>query len=200
MSGAPISPGELITIYGSNLADAPQSNTTQVFLGSQSLAPPLYSRPGQLNVQVPYDVPLNRQYQIAVQRDSMLSVPDQLLIAAAQPGIFIVNQRGQGAITLSDGVTLAQPGTPAGIGETVVIYCASLGAVSPSGALEKTVNSVGVSMGGQTAQVSFSGLTPGFVGLYQVNAVVPNVASGNAVPVVLTVASQTSPAALMAVK
>jgi len=51
------------------------------------------------------------------------------------------------------------------------------------------------------AQVAFSGLTPGFAGLYQVNAVVPSgIAAGDTVPVVLSVAGQTSPAVTMAVR
>ena len=48
-------------------------------------------------------------------------------------------------------------------------------------------------IGGQPAQVLFSGLTPAFAGLYQVNAVVPSgIAIGDTVPVTITVAGQTS--------
>ena len=118
---------------------------------------------------------------------------------------------GQGSIVKSDQVTLAQPGTPAGIGETVVIYCTGLGAVTPAvkeGApapstppLSTTVNPVTLTIGGKAAQVAFSGLTPGFAGLYQVNAVVPaGITTGDTVPVILSVAGQTSPAVNMAVR
>lgn len=118
-------------------------------------------------------------------------------------GIFPVNEQGT--------VTLAQPGTPASIGDTVVIYCTGLGAVSPSVAAgapapitppySTTVNPVTVTIGGQTAQAPFSGLTPGYAGLYQVNTVVPaGITTGNAVPVTITVAGQTSPAVTMAVQ
>jgi adhesin/invasin len=111
----------------------------------------------------------------------------------------------------SDGVTLAQPGTPASIGETVVIYCTGLGAVTPAvkegspapstPPLSTTVNQVTVTIGGQAAFVAFSGLTPGYAGLYQINAVVPSgIATGDAVPVVLSVAGQTSPAVTIAVR
>jgi len=95
-----------------------------VLLGNQPL-PILYTSAGQLNVQVPYGVPVNTQYQLTVQHGSTLSLPESLVVAAAQPGIFTVNLSGtgQGVIMKSDGVTLAQPGTPASIGETVVIYC-----------------------------------------------------------------------------
>jgi uncharacterized protein (TIGR03437 family) len=56
-----------------------------------------------------------------------------------------------------------------------------------------------VSIGGQNANVSFAGLTPTLVGLYQVNVTMPaGVTPGNAVPVMLTVAGQTGPAAIIA--
>jgi uncharacterized protein (TIGR03437 family) len=213
--GVPIAPGGLITIYGQNLADGvgqsnglplpEQLNGTQVLLGNQRL-PILYTNPGQLNVQVPYGVPVNTQYQLTVQRGDVLSVPQPLIVAQAQPGIFTVNQQGtgQGSIVRSDGVTLAQPGTPASIGETVVIYCTGLGTVTPTvpegvpapipPPLSKTDNPVTVTIGGEVATVNFSGLTPGNPGLYQINAVVPSgIVTGDAVPVVISVAGQTSP-------
>jgi uncharacterized protein (TIGR03437 family) len=64
-----------------------------------------------------------------------------------------------------------------------------------------TVNKVTVQIGGADAQVLFSGLTAGFAGLYQINAVVPpTAATGNAVPVTITVAGQTSSVVTMAVQ
>jgi adhesin/invasin len=189
-----------------------QLNGTQVLLGDTPL-PILYTSTGQLNVQVPYTTPVDTQYQLTVQRGVTLSVPQSLAVAKAQPGIFTMNQQGtgQGIIMKSDQVTLAQPGTPAGIGETIVIYCTGLGAVTPAvkeGApvpmpppLSPTVNPVTVTIGGKAAYVAFSGLTPGFAGLYQINAVVPTgITTGDAVPVVLSAAGQTSPAVTIAVR
>jgi uncharacterized protein (TIGR03437 family) len=220
VAGVPIAPGSLITIYGSNLADAqglastlplPQSQSgAQVFLGNLPL-PILYTSSGQLNVQVPFSTPVNTNYQLSVQRDSLVSLPEQLVVAEANPGVFTVNEQGtgQGVIFKSDGVTLAQAGTPANQGETVVIYCTGLGPVSPpvpEGApappspLSNTVNAVTVTIGGQNAPVSFSGLTPGYPGLYQINAVVPNGVSGDEVPVVVMAAGQTSPPVTLAVQ
>jgi uncharacterized protein (TIGR03437 family) len=57
-----------------------------------------------------------------------------------------------------------------------------------------------VTIGGRNADVSFSGLAPGFVGLYQVNVKVPDgAAPGNAVPVVLTIGGATSNTATIAI-
>jgi adhesin/invasin len=74
------------------------------------------------------------------------------------------------------------------------------GAATPLSPLVNAVNSVTVTIGGQPAEVKFAGLTPGFAGLYQVNAVVPAGVSGNAVPVVLQVSGQTSTSVAMAVR
>jgi uncharacterized protein (TIGR03437 family) len=213
-AGVPIAPGSLITIYGTNLAEGSgqaaglplpqQLNGTQVKIGDR-VVPLLYTSTGQMNVQVPFDAPVNTQYQVTVQRGNALSVPESLVIAAAQPGIFTLNQQGtgQGVIMRSDQVTVAKPGTGAEIGETVVIYCTGLGSVTPgvavgtpapSSPLSKTVNPVTVTIGGKQAAVQFSGLTPGWAGLYQINAVVPSgVTPGDQVPVVLSMAGQTSP-------
>jgi len=220
--GVPITPGGLIAVYGGNLSDGVgqstslpllrQLNGTQVQLGNQTL-PILYTSAGQLNVQVPYGVGVNTQLQLTVQHGSTLSLPESLVVAAAAPGIFTLNESGtgQGIIMKSDGVTLAQPATPANIGETVVIYCTGLGAVTPAvtegspapfSPLAWTVNPVTVTIGGVAAPApSFNGLTPGLAGLYQVNVAVPaGIATGDAVPVTLSVAGQSSPAVTIAVR
>jgi uncharacterized protein (TIGR03437 family) len=86
---------------------------------------------------------------------------------------------------------LADAAHPATKGETVLIYCTGLGVVSspPDDGTaangQATVATTTVTIGGVSAAVSFSGLAPGFVGLYQVNAAVPSgIASGNQ-PVVI---------------
>ncbi len=214
-SGAPIAPGELIAIKGANLATGSMtnlnlplpssSNGTQVLLGTQPL-PILYSSAGQMNVQVPFTVPINTTYQLTVQNGNALSAPQTIVIAPVQPGIFTTNEQGFGQADIfhADDVTLAQPGTPAAIGDVVVIYCTGLGAVTPAvdagqGApstppLSTVVNPVTVTIGGKNAQILFAGLTPGAPGVYQINAVVPSgVQPGDAVPVIINSAGQFSP-------
>ena len=95
-------------------------------------------------------------------------------------------------------------------GESITIFCTGLGAVTnrpANGAvatgspLSTTTTAPTVTVGGIPSQVSFSGLAPGFVGLYQVNVQVPsNAPSGNAVPVVLTIAGAISNTANIAVQ
>ena len=58
-----------------------------------------------------------------------------------------------------------------------------------------------MTVGGIRAEVLFAGLAPGFAGLYQVNAILPDgVGSGDIVPVVLRTQGQVSPPATIAVR
>jgi uncharacterized protein (TIGR03437 family) len=62
---------------------------------------------------------------------------------------------------------------------------------APLTPLSRTVAPITVTIGGVPATVAFSGLTPEYVGLYQVNLVVPSgIAPGNQVPVTLSVAGK----------
>jgi uncharacterized protein (TIGR03437 family) len=93
---------------------------------------------------------------------------------------------------------------------TILIYCTGLGPVTnqpatgspaPSSPLAETTNQPTVSIGGVTATVSFSGLAPGYVGLYQVNALVPaGVAAGSAVPMTISIGGATSNTATIVVQ
>jgi uncharacterized protein (TIGR03437 family) len=123
--------------------------------------------------------------------------------------LFAINSAGtgQGAIQISNTVIFAAPvnsipgaqSRPAAVGDFLTIYCSGLGDVVPRPAdgvgagtgaqLSSTVLTPTVSIGGVAAQVAFAGLSPGFVGLYQVNVLVPAgvPSANNAVPVVLTI-------------
>jgi uncharacterized protein (TIGR03437 family) len=95
-------------------------------------------------------------------------------------------------------------------GEYLSIYCTGLGpvanqpvngAASPANPLSTTMNTPAVTIGGVAAPVSFSGLAPGFVALYQVNVQVPdNAPTGNEVSVVLTIGGATSNTVTVAVQ
>jgi adhesin/invasin len=80
------------------------------------------------------------------------------------------------------------------------MYALGLGAVTPTLAIgdgtpsspyEYAVGPVTVTIGGIPATVLFAGLTPGYVGLYQVNVMMPGgVAPGSQVPVTVSVAGK----------
>jgi uncharacterized protein (TIGR03437 family) len=217
----PIAPGSLVTLYGANLAErvtgvSPlplpvESEGTEVLLGGQAL-PILFASPGQINAQLPFNLPSNAVLQVVVRRRQQISVPESFVVAAAQPGIFTKNQQGtgQGIVVRADQVTLAEPGTPARRGEAIVIYGTGLGPVtqsvgpgapSPASPLASVVSPVTVTVGGRPASVLFAGLTPGFAGLYQVNAILAaDTPVGNAVPLTIRVDGQESNAVEIAVQ
>jgi len=202
-----VSPGSILAIFGDKLAATPVRASTvplptelggvSVILGGQVL-PLLFVSERQVNAFVPFNAILNAQLPLVVSRGTSYSVPEMLIVAEAQPAIFTLDSsgRGQGVIVRNE-EGVADATYPVRPGDEVVIYATGLGGVSPSvvsGAasplapLAQVVASVEVRIDGKPARVDFSGLTPFFVGLYQVNAQVPaGVSAGTAVPVVLTV-------------
>ena len=213
---APLAPGSLITLFGTNLAQG-QGTASNVPLplnlaGSSLLfagrsAPLLFANNGQVNAIVPYGIAVNTPQQVVVSSSSSISVPQSVILAAAAPGIFTVNASGQGqgiivGVDANGDQPIADAAHPVKAGQAIVIYCTGLGEVNPAVStgtaapltqLSNTIAPIGVTVGGVAANVLFSGLTPGFVGLYQVNATVPNgVAAGSQVPVTLTGAGQQS--------
>lgn len=131
-----------------------------------------------------------------------LTVP----VIAAQPGIFTYNVCGSnfGAILHPNSPHLADTGHPASAGETVVIFCTGLGVVVPapldgSPALEaaQTTIPATVTIREMDAPVDYAGLSPGFVGLYQINARVPSgLPAGNQAVIVTMSGTQSSIALL----
>ena len=174
--------------------------------------PILYASAGQVNVQVPYNLSVNTQHQITITRGGVIASPEMVNVAASRPGIFTKTQTGTGQATIfkSDGATMAEPASPAAIGEAIVIYASGLGEVnppvntglaSPLSPLSRTLNDVQVIVGGIAANVTFAGLAPGFSGLYQINAVVPAGAPvGDAIEVTLEVAGQQSRPVTIAIR
>jgi uncharacterized protein (TIGR03437 family) len=150
---------------------------------------------------------VNTNQQVLLQWGTAYAPPVYVDVAAAAPGIFAYGTLG---IVTDAAGNLIGPGNPAHAGDVVVIYCAGLGvvapavgdgAVTPNAPLSKTQNAVAVTVGGQNAAVQFAGLTPGFNGLYQINATVPQgIAPGDQVPVSITVAGQASAAVYLSVR
>jgi uncharacterized protein (TIGR03437 family) len=109
-------------------------------------------------------------------------------VLTAAPGLFTFAS-GQAVVQNSD-FTLNGPGNPIKAGGTIVAYLTGSGPVSPAVAngapgpssppLAQVTSPFSATIGTATAQVSFAGLAPGFVGLLQMNIVVPaGLASGD---------------------
>jgi uncharacterized protein (TIGR03437 family) len=88
-----------------------------------------------------------------------------------------------------------------GTGLGAVSHEPKLGNPSPASPLAGTIATPTVTIGGVEANVNFSGLAPGYVGLYQVNIQIPDAApSGDAVPVILSIGGATANTATIAVQ
>jgi uncharacterized protein (TIGR03437 family) len=214
-ANAPVAPGSLISIFGSNLAAA-SANADSIPLSTQLssvtvtfngvLAPMLavvHGTGDQINAQVPWEVVTTGPAQVVVSRNGVTSAPMSVPIASAQPGIFSIPAGVGQAVAFgnSDGQLAAPSGSipglnthPAKIGDptTLVILATGLGPVNPpvvtgnipaSGVVSKTVTTPTVLVGNVPAQVVFSGMTPQFVGVYQINIIIqPGTPTGNAIP------------------
>ena len=137
-------------------------------------APLLYVSAGQVNVQVPYEVAGKTTTDVVVSYFGAVGKTTTLSVAPTSPAIYtiIVNQDG----------TFNSASNPAPRGSYPTIYILGLGLVSPPvgtgtpaslTAISSAVAAVTVTMGGLDSSVYFSGLTPGSVGLGQVDAQVP---------------------------
>jgi uncharacterized protein (TIGR03437 family) len=130
-----------------------------------------------------------------------LAMPDSMASALNLSGNCVATKANPSA-------ACAQPAAP---GDYLVLYATGLGKTTPNGdpsgaplltgasppadgsVLYKTVALPIVTIGGVQAPVLYSGLAPGFPGLYQVDIQVPNgVAAGDDVPLILSLPGGTS--------
>jgi uncharacterized protein (TIGR03437 family) len=205
--GGSLAPGTIAQVYGSGLAASSVSpvvlplptifDNTFAQIGDYQ-APLFYLSSGQINVQIPSEITGTQQVPILLSVNNALTLPRTLNIVPTAPGVlsylngptasspqngaFIIAQHSNGSLVTS--------GDPANPGEYVVMYLVGLGATdpsvasgapSPSATLAKVTHPVTVTVDALPATVAFAGLTPGFVGLYQIDFQVPAGAnSGNA--------------------
>jgi uncharacterized protein (TIGR03437 family) len=217
--GQAITPGSLISIFGTALA----SGTAQAdsiplssSLGGVSVqfvngaatanAPMLFVQPdnaasnvaSQINLQVPWNIVpagTSATVNVVVTNNGVSSAPTPVTVAPFSPGIFSAN--GFAIAENVDGTFAWAAGTVPGLvthaakaGDVIIIYATGFGAVDTPvqdgqnsiDKLRNTVTAPIVMVGGISAQVLFSGLSPQFVGVNQLNIVVPNAAPGNHVP------------------
>jgi len=158
-----IAPGGLISIFGAGL-----SGGTVAINGKT--APMLMATPFQINAQVPVDTSAG---SVILQVSSPQGTTQQnITLLAVAPAIFLINSN-QAAITNQDN-SLNTPSNPVlrGTG-ALVIYATGFGAVVPSGKLNVASTLVSAVIGGVEIPTAFAGLTPGFIGLYQANILIP---------------------------
>jgi uncharacterized protein (TIGR03437 family) len=176
-----ITPGSLATIFGASMAagvTAQASNLPLPFsvggvevLVNNAPAQVVYASDGQINFLVPADLS-GSTADVMIVNPVSSSTSYKVNVLAASPGIFFDAQSGDGAVLIS-GTAQTTFDHPAGPRDTLEIYATGLGPTVAAGSLQKTVANPQVLIGGIPATVLFSGLSPQFPGLYQINASVP---------------------------
>jgi uncharacterized protein (TIGR03437 family) len=185
---APIVTGSIATIYGINLAAGTAENknltppttliNTRVFVSG--IAAPLYFvSPEQINFQVPFEA-TGATATILVTTASGESKVITVPLAKSAPGLFLGENGNVIAQNASD-YSIITFGNPATGEDVVVVYGTGNGPTAcdiktgePSPLkLCPTLEVPKIMIGEQEATVLYSGLTPGFVGLYQTNFIVP---------------------------
>jgi len=188
-----------------NGVNAPTSlNGITVAIGGQTAFLD-YVSPGQIVGQVPSSVGPGPQ-PLIVTTPAGASTPYTIAVNAAQPGLlapssFSVGGQQYVVALFSDGATFvlppgAIPGVPsrrARAGDAITLYGIGFGPVVPNipaGQVVQRSNALtlpfNVSFGQRQASVTYAGLAPNAVGLYQFNVVVPSVPAGDAVPLTFT--------------
>jgi uncharacterized protein (TIGR03437 family) len=212
--GQGVAPGSYIEIKGSALSDVTRvANTLSLPLSlagvsvsfdvpSQNLSYPgriHFVSEGQVNVQVPWEL---RGASSAVIKVSINDISSQVFtvpLAEYSPAAFEYTETATGRLLgaiLDSNYGLVGTANPAKRNDIIQVYANGLGPVDnqpasgePSSAapLAVTRSTPQVTIGGQPAEVLFSGLTPGIVGLYQLNVRVPANAGSGYQPLVVTV-------------
>ena len=206
-----VAPGQIVSVFGQNFTTSGSVTATSLPLPTQlgsgntsltacGVAVPLYIvTPGQINAQIPFECPTSGTTNLTVSVGGQ-TMTQTFALAPAAPGIYTLNGSGT-----ADGVILhgnnspVSAGNPAVAGEQVVFYATGLGATTPSfptGAAvtqtNRTTATVTMTIGGKDAVVTYSGLTVGLAGLYQINAIVPAGLTGNQEVIVTVGGQQTS--------
>jgi uncharacterized protein (TIGR03437 family) len=212
-----VAPGGLISIYGTNLVKVATDlsgwagrvlpstlNGSSVTIGGKNAAI-LYVGPGQINAQVPVDVPAGQQ-AVVVKSVVGPSASFNVTVAATAPAIFF-SPTGAAVLKNAD-FSVVGAANPAKAGDVILVYCTGLGATSaslPTGTVvpsTTTANAtvpVTVTISGKPATVTYAIASPGFAGLYQVALTVPAGVTGNS-PIVLTQGTVNSNAAPLPVQ
>jgi uncharacterized protein (TIGR03437 family) len=172
---------------------------------------------GQINFQVPWELQSAATASLIVTTAGGASPAVNVTMSSGAPGIFkisgVTGAPNQGAVQIANssppifvapvGSITGVTSSPATAGQFITIYASGLGAVTNQPAdgtaagtgttLATAKGTISVTVGGVTAPFSFAGLSPGFVGLYQVNVQIPSgLGTNSAAPVIVTLLSTTN--------
>jgi uncharacterized protein (TIGR03437 family) len=203
----PVAPGGLISVYGTQMSPvnlATSEIPLPTALGESCLTvngvsvPLLFVSNQQINGQLPFNVDGNAQ--MTLRTPGGVSDNFNFSILPAAPSVFrsgiAGTDTGIATITRADNGELVTPTNPVHPGDSIVIWSTGLGHTSPaidagmpapSDPLPNAVIHPTVTIGGVALDILYAGLTPGSVGLNQINATVPkSVPQGLSMPLVIS--------------
>ena len=213
-----VAPGMAISIFGTSLGPQtgvpwtvpPQGETVATTLAGTDVlfdglpVPLLFTSSGQVNALVPFEVAGKASTVLEVVYNGVTSAPMTLPVVAAEPGLFTADAtgKGQGAIDNQD-FSPNSAGKPAAAGSAIMLYGTGGGVTDPvsidggfnpiSSTGSLTTTPITATIGGQPAEVIYSGPAPGLVtGIFQINVMLPNGLPSGDEPVVVTIGNASS--------
>ena len=217
-----VSPGELVTIFGTNIGPAAAASATtdpatgklatsvggaQVLFNGTA-APMIYASSTQVSAVVPYKMASVASPSVWIKYAGQASNAYQLTTAATAPGLFTQDASGSGpGAILNQDNSLNGPGNRAAKGSIVQVYLTGEGQTSPpsvTGAITTAtlpppqvtpapLLAVGVTINGQPALYVYAGEAPGLVaGMMQLNVQIPANAASGDLPILVSVGGNTS--------
>lgn len=158
-----VAPGSFASAFGVFPA-----GTVQVMVAGRP-AGIVASATSQINFRVPEETPTG-EAAVEVRQGEQVAARGRFQVTAAGPGLFVYNAAltSQPGAVLNQDYTLNSMGAPAAQGSVLQIFATGYGPLNAAGEAE-----VEVWIGEMKAEVLYSGVAPGFPGLWQINARVP---------------------------
>jgi uncharacterized protein (TIGR03437 family) len=224
--GQPVTLGSFVAIFGSGFGNGGVTGSVPwpTSLGATSvtmngvLAPLYFVSDGQINAQVPFEaLPAGQTsgtVSVVVQTGSQKSSPQNFQVVTVAPGLFSIAGNGlglanasnpDGSLAAPSGSVTGFPAHPSAPGGTIVLLATGLGptdssiasGASSSDKLRHTTMLPSVLIGGIPAQIAFSGLSPQFPAVNQINVVLPvGIPDGSSVPIQISSGGITTTAQL----
>ena len=218
----PVSPGEMVTIFGTALGPATAASATMdpatgklatniggvqvLFDGTP--APMIYAASGQVSAVVPYEMAPTPNPSVWIQYLGQTSTAYQLTLAATAPGLFTRNSSGSGTgAILNQDNSPNGPGHPAAKGSIVQVFMTGEGQTSPpsvTGAITTATLPppqvtpapglpVRLFINGQAVLYTYAGEAPGMVaGTMQLNVQIPSSAPSGNLSIAVSIGGNTT--------
>jgi uncharacterized protein (TIGR03437 family) len=220
--GGPVSPGEMVTIFGSGIGpatpayastDGATGRLATTIGGVQVLfngiaAPMIYASSTQVSAVVPYEMASVANPSVWINYVGQTSNAFQLSLGSTAPGLFAQNSSGSGpGAILNQDNTLNGPNHPAAQGSIVQVFMTGEGQTNPPGVTgaittvalpppqvtPAPVQQIQVWINGQTALYTYAGEAPGMVaGVMQLNVQIPAGVPSGAMEVLVSIGGKSS--------